>query len=221
MSTLRSIGRLLRDGWLVAGVALLLFVLLEGALSLAFRARAAWKGAESAGVVSGAAMLALLTLTPLSRWLSAGAEGFGVGLPDLPRAGLALVIFVILIVVAWELAVLPAMLYLGLRVDRRFANSSIAVEDVLAAQAHATLVALPAALVAGIALMLSVWIAGTWWWALAGALLARAHTRSLHPQLLAGYFDEDDDLDEAIGRFAVRYADQTEADHAKLVASRS
>ncbi|WP_370942686.1 DUF2252 domain-containing protein [Amycolatopsis sp. cg5] len=56
---------------------------------------------------------------------------------------------------------------------------------------------------------------------LAGALLARAHTRSLHPQLLAGYFDEDDDLDEAIGRFAVRYADQTEADHAKLVASRS
>ncbi|SDY34413.1 Uncharacterized conserved protein, DUF2252 family [Amycolatopsis xylanica] len=56
---------------------------------------------------------------------------------------------------------------------------------------------------------------------LAGALLARAHTRSLHPQLLAGYFDDDDDLDEAIGRFAVRYADQTEADHAKLVAARS
>ncbi|MFD8492099.1 DUF2252 domain-containing protein [Amycolatopsis sp. NPDC059657] len=56
---------------------------------------------------------------------------------------------------------------------------------------------------------------------LAGALLARAHSRSLHPQLLAGYFDDDDDLDEAIGRFAVRYADQTEADHAKLVAARS
>ena len=147
--------------------------------------------AESAGVVSGAAMLALLALTPLSRWLSAGALGFGVGLPDLPRAGLALVIFVILIVVAWELAVLPAMLYLGLRVDRRFANSSIAVEDVLAAQAHAALVALPAALVAGMALMLSVWTAGTWWWALAGALLAGALVAALHgaPRLLARLAD--------------------------------
>ncbi|WP_116111085.1 DUF2252 domain-containing protein [Amycolatopsis ruanii] len=52
---------------------------------------------------------------------------------------------------------------------------------------------------------------------LAGALLARAHIRSVHPRLLAGYFDGDDQLDEAIGRYAVRYADQTEADHAELV----
>ena len=79
------------------------------------------------------------------------------------------------------------MLYLGLKVDRRFANPSIAVEDVLAAQAHATLVALPAALVAGTALMLSVWMAGSWWWALAGALLAGALVAALHgaPRLLA------------------------------------
>jgi uncharacterized protein (DUF2252 family) len=54
---------------------------------------------------------------------------------------------------------------------------------------------------------------------LAGALLARAHSRSIHPQLLAGYFDDDEDLDEAVGKFAVRYADQTEADHAELVKS--
>ena len=49
---------------------------------------------------------------------------------------------------------------------------------------------------------------------LAGALLARAHTRSLHPKLLAGYFADDSELDEAMGAYAVRYADQTEADHA-------
>ncbi|WP_068269288.1 DUF2252 domain-containing protein [Aldersonia kunmingensis] len=54
---------------------------------------------------------------------------------------------------------------------------------------------------------------------LAGALLARAHTRSLDPRLLAGYFEGDEDLDESIGRFAVRYADRTEADHAELVAA--
>jgi hypothetical protein len=51
---------------------------------------------------------------------------------------------------------------------------------------------------------------------LAGALLARAHTRSLHPQLLAGYFADDEHLDEAIGAYAVRYADRTEADHAEF-----
>ena len=51
---------------------------------------------------------------------------------------------------------------------------------------------------------------------LAGALLARAHTRSLDPRLLAGYFEGDGDLDEAIGRYAVRYADRTEADHEDL-----
>ncbi|MEV6910968.1 DUF2252 domain-containing protein [Amycolatopsis sp. NPDC051071] len=47
---------------------------------------------------------------------------------------------------------------------------------------------------------------------LAGALLARAHARSLHPRMLAGYFEDDEDLDEAIGAYALRYADQTEAD---------
>jgi predicted RNA-binding Zn ribbon-like protein len=53
----------------------------------------------------------------------------------------------------------------------------------------------------------------------AGALLARAHTRSVDPRLLAGYCEEDgEDLDEAFAKYAVDYADQTESDHAKLVA---
>ncbi|MCX2954295.1 DUF2252 domain-containing protein [Lentzea sp. NEAU-D7] len=52
----------------------------------------------------------------------------------------------------------------------------------------------------------------------AGALLARAHTRSLDPRLLAGYFQngDGDDLDEAFAKYAFDYADQTEADHAEL-----
>ncbi|MBJ8348520.1 DUF2252 domain-containing protein [Antrihabitans sp. YC2-6] len=54
---------------------------------------------------------------------------------------------------------------------------------------------------------------------LAGALLARAHTRSLDPRLLAGYLGDDKMLHKSIGAFAVRYADQTEADHAELVAA--
>jgi len=147
--------------------------------------------AETAGLVSGAAMLSLVALTPLSRWLADGAEGFGSGLPDPARGAIALPIFVILVVVAWELAALPAMLYLGLRVDRRFANPSIAVEDVLSAQARATLVALPAALIAGACLRLSVWMGGEWWWAMAGGLLGGALVAALRgaPALLARLAD--------------------------------
>ncbi|WP_280504463.1 DUF2252 domain-containing protein [Nocardia farcinica] len=51
---------------------------------------------------------------------------------------------------------------------------------------------------------------------LAGALLARAHARSLDPRLLAGYLDGDERFEDAVAAFAVRYADQTEADHAEL-----
>ncbi len=54
----------------------------------------------------------------------------------------------------------------------------------------------------------------------AGALLARAHTRSLDPRLLAGYCDADgSDLDEAFAKYALDYADRTEADHSELVAA--
>ncbi len=54
----------------------------------------------------------------------------------------------------------------------------------------------------------------------AGVLLARAHTRSVDPRLLAGYFQGGDgeDFDEALTSYAFAYADQTERDHAELVA---
>nr|WP_236719253.1 DUF2252 domain-containing protein [Wenjunlia vitaminophila] len=54
---------------------------------------------------------------------------------------------------------------------------------------------------------------------LTGALLARAHTHSVDPRLLAGYCGKNGELDEAVAAFAVAYADQTEADHAQLVAA--
>ncbi|MET1073956.1 MAG: DUF2252 domain-containing protein [Umezawaea sp.] len=52
----------------------------------------------------------------------------------------------------------------------------------------------------------------------AGALLARAHTRSVDPRLLAGYCEDGEDLDEAFAKYAIDYADQTEDDHGRLVA---
>ncbi|MEU6823964.1 DUF2252 domain-containing protein [Streptomyces atriruber] len=50
-----------------------------------------------------------------------------------------------------------------------------------------------------------------------GALLARAHAHSADPRLIAGYCGKNDELDEAMARFASAYADRTEADHALLV----
>ncbi|MFI1355049.1 DUF2252 domain-containing protein [Streptomyces sp. NPDC020898] len=50
-----------------------------------------------------------------------------------------------------------------------------------------------------------------------GALLARAHSHSADPRLIAAYCGKSDELDEAMATFATAYADRTEADHADLV----
>ncbi|GAA2278819.1 hypothetical protein GCM10010145_62830 [Streptomyces ruber] len=50
-----------------------------------------------------------------------------------------------------------------------------------------------------------------------GALLARAHSHSADPRLVAGYCGKSEELDEAVASFAVACADRTEADHAELV----
>ena len=50
-----------------------------------------------------------------------------------------------------------------------------------------------------------------------GWALARAHARSGNPALVAGYLGSGETFDEAIATFAVRYADQTERDHAAFV----
>ncbi|ATE53218.1 MULTISPECIES: DUF2252 domain-containing protein [Actinosynnema] len=52
----------------------------------------------------------------------------------------------------------------------------------------------------------------------AGALLARAHSRSLDPRLLDGYFTgAGQEFDEAFAGYAVDCADRTRADHAEFV----
>jgi uncharacterized protein (DUF2252 family) len=50
-----------------------------------------------------------------------------------------------------------------------------------------------------------------------GGALARAHARSGDPAVLAGYMGKGRILSRAIGAFAAKYADQNEADHARLV----
>jgi uncharacterized protein (DUF2252 family) len=49
--------------------------------------------------------------------------------------------------------------------------------------------------------------------------LARAHARTGHPVLMAGYIGSGDTFPRAIAEFAEAYADQTERDHATMVAA--
>ncbi len=51
-----------------------------------------------------------------------------------------------------------------------------------------------------------------------GAVLARAHTRAGGASHITGYLGDTDEFDSAVARFADAYADQTERDHAALVA---
>jgi len=57
------------------------------------------------------------------------------------------------------------------------------------------------------------------WGELCGWALARGHARSGDPVAIAGYLGPDKGFDEAIGEFAVAYADQNERDHQALVAA--
>jgi len=55
--------------------------------------------------------------------------------------------------------------------------------------------------------------------ALCGLTLARAHAKSGDAALISGYLGKSDAFDQAIGQFALAYADQTVEDHAALVAA--
>jgi len=50
-----------------------------------------------------------------------------------------------------------------------------------------------------------------------GWTLARAHARTGDAARIGGYMGKNSAFDDAIGEFAVAYADQTEQDHAELV----
>ena len=52
-----------------------------------------------------------------------------------------------------------------------------------------------------------------------GWVLARAHAKSGDPLMISGYLGSKDGFDEAMGDYAMLYADQAERDHAALKAA--
>jgi STE24 endopeptidase len=130
--------------------------------------------ARAAGVVSAGVTLAAVALSPAARWLADRAAGFAYGLSGAAFSLVSLGAFVLALLVLWDLATLPAMIYRARRVGGRYGGSTFSVEDVLAAQLKSTLVALPAALVAGAAVLVAYRLAGRAWWVVAALLLTAA-----------------------------------------------
>jgi hypothetical protein len=52
-----------------------------------------------------------------------------------------------------------------------------------------------------------------------GWVLARAHAKAGDAWEVSGYLGRQDDFDEAMGDFALAYADQAERDHGRLKAA--
>ncbi len=52
-----------------------------------------------------------------------------------------------------------------------------------------------------------------------GLTLARTHAKSGDAATISGYLGKSDTFDQAIGKFGVAYADQTNRDHVALVAA--
>ena len=57
------------------------------------------------------------------------------------------------------------------------------------------------------------------WGTLCGWALARGHARSGEPSAIAGYLGTDEAFADALAAFGAAYADQTERDHAALLAA--
>jgi hypothetical protein len=54
---------------------------------------------------------------------------------------------------------------------------------------------------------------------LCGWTLARAHSRSTDPNIIGDYLGKSDKFDDAIGEFAVQYADQNDTDYEQFIAA--
>lgn len=166
--------------------------------------------AQVIAALSGGAMLGVIALTPLARFLADAAAQPAIGL--LPPADrlVSLAVFLGFVVVLWQVAALPALLYLGLRVDRRYGRAAVSVEDVLIAQVQTLILVLPSALVAGLTIHGAAWLAGPWWWVVAGMMLAGVLLAALQiaPRVLARFAGarplDRDDLLERLASLARR-----------------
>jgi STE24 endopeptidase len=128
--------------------------------------------AQGASVGAGAALLILLTVTSGSRWLEVWARTHSAGLPAWFRPIAALALYVACVSCLWELLALPAVLYLGLHVERRFRQAERTVAHLLAAHLQSAVIGGAVVLGGSIVVRTAMAFAGAWWWTAAGVLMA-------------------------------------------------
>jgi STE24 endopeptidase len=145
--------------------------------------------ASAVEIVSGAVALGVLALPAVAggfaRWAEASAGGSGIG---------TIVLFAVSVVAVWRLAVLPARLFLGLRMAERYGSAAPAgavapAAAVATEELQATLAALGAALLVAGTVGAAMWLAPGWWWVVAGCALAGWLTLAMRamPLLLARF----------------------------------
>jgi STE24 endopeptidase len=136
--------------------------------------------AGAASGLSGMAMLAVVAVTPVSRLLRDAAGLAADGVTGVAASMVAIVVFVLMLGLLWEIAGLPAALYLRRRTDLAYRRTPPSVEQVLAEQAQGAMILLPAALVAAVVIQWTGSAAGVWWWIPAGAVLAGLLALAMH-----------------------------------------
>jgi STE24 endopeptidase len=128
--------------------------------------------AEGASVGAGALLLVVLTVTSGARSLATWADAKTAAVPAALRALAALLLFVACISCLWEAVALPAVLYLGLHVERRFRRAEHTVIRLVAAHLQSAVVGVAVAIGGSIAVWVSWRVAGEWWWIVAALLIA-------------------------------------------------
>jgi hypothetical protein len=109
------------------------------------------------GLLCGGVLLALMALTPAGRAMAAWASAATSTLPGPLAALSALILFVGVLVVLWEAALVLAVVAVRLSTSRQSSRARPEpVGDVVRAAAGAALVALPGALVAALGVRIAV-----------------------------------------------------------------
>jgi STE24 endopeptidase len=119
--------------------------------------------ARAASFASGAAMLAAIACSPASTFLAGTARSVAASVAGAAQPIAATGVLVGIIVLVWQLASLPAIVFLSLRVDRAYGRASGGPVDLLAAHVETTAAGFATLLAAALAIEWSMRVAGSWW----------------------------------------------------------
>lgn len=130
--------------------------------------------ADVVSAAAGIVVLASCGMTPLGRSLAAWARYTVAGIAGPWQSIAEVVVFVAVLAAALEVLALPAVVYLGVSLDRRFKRAEKSVGGLVSAQLHAAVIGVAAAVIVGVVVHVSVRATGAWWWLVTGVALSAA-----------------------------------------------